>query len=282
MIKIIAMMVETVPRLLSESSAHKMLHAVWQGLEKTASLYEQRLVLPSGAGDGEGTDDSRDVAAPTKPGESGSYGMHELDGDRITIEALACEYVECVRQLVASRHCRGLVLSQLRPLAYTHIRFMQVASLLQAPRPLLPRLRSLCRPGVLHACLGSPRGARDKKWRASVGGTKMVRCRDGQVTMEQVASWSKDVNAYLAHEDMGTFETSVRISAGDLISDLCESFGLTRSLLCCASVFCLQVKTGLDLAEDLCCMCERARVGPVTAASLHQQEQMDAMPQCVL
>ena len=257
MIKIIAMMVETVPRLLSESSAHKMLHAVWQGLEKTASLYEQRLVLPVGAGDGEGTDDSRDVAAPTIPGESGSYGMQELDGDRITIEALACEYVECVRQLVASRHCRGLVLSQLRPLAYTHIRFMQVASLWRPPRPLLPRLRTLCRlcvlhACVLHACVGSQRGARGKKWRAGVGGTKMVRCRDGQVTMEQVASWSKDVNAYLAHEDTGTFETSVRISAGDLISDLCESFGLARSLLCCASVFCLHVKTGLDLTSSAC------------------------------
>ncbi len=37
-----------------------------------------------------------------------------------------------------------------------------------------------------------------------------------QVTADQLEAWSTDVNAYIAHEDEGSFETSVRISAAEV------------------------------------------------------------------
>ena len=46
-----------------------------------------------------------------------------------------------------------------------------------------------------------------------------------QVTADQLETWSHDVNAYIAHEDEGTFETSVRISAADVVSNICDTFG---------------------------------------------------------
>jgi hypothetical protein len=39
-----------------------------------------------------------------------------LDGDRISVDALAWEYMECVREVVASRHCRKQVQTRARAL----------------------------------------------------------------------------------------------------------------------------------------------------------------------
>jgi hypothetical protein len=46
-----------------------------------------------------------------------------------------------------------------------------------------------------------------------------------QVTADQLETWSNDVNAYIAHEDEGSFESSIRISAADVVSEICDSFG---------------------------------------------------------
>lgn len=46
-----------------------------------------------------------------------------------------------------------------------------------------------------------------------------------QVTADQLETWNNDVNAYIAHEDEGSFECSIRISAADVVSEICDSFG---------------------------------------------------------
>ncbi|EKX35213.1 hypothetical protein GUITHDRAFT_146623 [Guillardia theta CCMP2712] len=150
-VKILTVIVEVYPHLLSSNLA-AMIAAVWQGLTGLVEVYEVHAVYSNSSNDVE-VDPADDV-----------------DGDRISIETLAWEYMECVREVVGCRHTRDLVKTQLCPIAFTLIRFMQV-------------------------------------------------------TVEQLQMWSEDVNAYIAHEDEGSFESSVRISAADAVTEICQSFG---------------------------------------------------------
>lgn len=150
MVRILTVLIEVYPRLLSSCMA-EIIRALWQALATTVEVYEHLVV--HGAG----------------PVELDIDPADDVDGDRISVDALAWELMECVREAVSCQRARKIVRAELRPLAFAQIRFMQV-------------------------------------------------------TTEQLEAWAADVNAYIAHEDEGSFETSVRILAAEVVSEMCESF----------------------------------------------------------
>jgi importin-9 len=150
MVRILTVLISVYPLLLSSCMA-QLIHALWHALATTVEVYEHLIVHGRG------------------PVELDIDPADDVDGDRIAIDTLAWELMECVRAVVSCTRASKLVRAELRPLAFAQIRFMQV-------------------------------------------------------TQEQLESWAVDVNAYIAHEDEGSFETSVRILAAEVVSDMCETF----------------------------------------------------------
>jgi len=65
-----------------------------------------------------------------------------------------------------------------------------------------------------------------------------TRCNTLQHAATRCNTLLQDVNAYLAHEDEGSFETSVRISAADVVALLGQTFG---TQVCCSVLQCVAV-----------------------------------------
>jgi hypothetical protein len=86
-VKIFSVLIQMQPQLVAPDRLLHLIHALWQGLAVAVEVYEQRVVL-SRCGDTGHTADKSDV-----------YDMLELDGDRVSPDALAWELMECVREV---------------------------------------------------------------------------------------------------------------------------------------------------------------------------------------
>ncbi len=91
-VKIFSVIVEAHPRLLSTPLA-PLVHALWQGLSVAVDLYEQRVVL--------------DRSAPEYTPDP--YDHYGLDGDRISVDALAWELMECLREVAAAAAAAAVI-----------------------------------------------------------------------------------------------------------------------------------------------------------------------------
>lgn len=102
-LKILTVVIEHYPRLLS-NCAGIVIQSIWKALVDIVGVYEQKVVFTS------------------SPDEVSADPQDHMDGDRLSVETLVFELIECVREVVGCRHTAKLVQPELKPLVFMLIR----------------------------------------------------------------------------------------------------------------------------------------------------------------